>query len=172
MKHSMYLDTTIPRMTLVADKAADLMVENPISIRDNASIREALALFADKGFSAAPVIDDKGRPIGVISRFDIIVHDREKVDYLAPAPDYYGRNTVRTPAGEKLGKGFQVENVDRTPVRDLMTPAVFSVNPDTPASNVITEMLALKVHRLFVVDSSGVLVGVISALDVLRHLRL
>jgi CBS-domain-containing membrane protein len=26
-------------------------------------------------------------------------------------------------------------------------------------------------HRLFVVDNAGVLVGVISALDVLRHLR-
>jgi predicted transcriptional regulator len=29
----------------------------------------------------------------------------------------------------------------------------------------------LKVHRLFVVDRAGVLIGVISALDVLRHLR-
>jgi predicted transcriptional regulator len=32
-------------------------------------------------------------------------------------------------------------------------------------------MLGLKVHRLFVVDAAGVLVGVISALDVLRHLQ-
>jgi predicted transcriptional regulator len=170
MKKSMLLETTIPRMTLVADKAADIMADNPISLRDNASIREALVLFADKGFSAAPVIDDKGRPVGVISRFDIIVHDREKVEYATP--DYYERNSIRTGEGEKLGKGFQVENVDRTRVRDLMTPAVFSVGPDTPAANVINEMLALKVHRMFVVDSSGVLVGVISALDVLRHLRL
>jgi hypothetical protein len=30
--------------------------------------------------------------------------------------------------------------------------------------------VGLKVHRVFVVDASGVLVGVISALDVLRHL--
>jgi CBS domain-containing protein len=32
-------------------------------------------------------------------------------------------------------------------------------------------MLGLKVHRVFVVNGGGVLVGVISALDVLRHLR-
>ena len=170
MRHSMLTDTTIPRMSLVADTASHLMVENPISIRDNASIREALALFADKGFSAAPVIDEKGRPVGVISRFDIIVHDREKIDYVTP--DYYGRSSMRTPEGEPLGKGFHVENVDRTRVRDVMTPAVFSVDPDAPAANVVSEMLALKVHRLFVVDRSGVLVGVVSALDVLRHLRL
>ena len=53
-----------------------------------------------------------------------------------------------------------------------MTPAVFSVTPQTPASKVVAEMLALHVHRLFVVDNTGVLVGVITALDVLRHLDL
>jgi CBS domain-containing protein len=42
---------------------------------------------------------------------------------------------------------------------------------EAPASEVVYEMLAQKVHRLFVVDSTGVLVGVFSALDVLLHLR-
>ena len=52
-----------------------------------------------------------------------------------------------------------------------MTPAVFAVRPETPTEEVISQMLSLMVHRLFVVASDGVLVGVISALDVLRHLR-
>jgi CBS domain-containing protein len=36
---------------------------------------------------------------------------------------------------------------------------------------VIEEMLARGVHRLFVVGGDGVLTGVISFVDVLRHLR-
>ena len=56
-------------------------------------------------------------------------------------------------------------------LREIMTPVVFSVQPETRAARVVAEMLAMKVHRLFVVDDSGVLVGVISAVDVLRHLR-
>jgi len=36
---------------------------------------------------------------------------------------------------------------------------------------VIEDMLGLRVHQLFVVDQDQVLVGVISTLDVLRHLR-
>jgi CBS domain-containing protein len=52
-----------------------------------------------------------------------------------------------------------------------MTPAVFSVAPDAPARRVIDDMVALKVHRLFVSDANGVLIGVISALDVLAQLR-
>jgi len=48
---------------------------------------------------------------------------------------------------------------------------LFSVRTDTPADKVIEQMLALNVHRLFVVDAANVLVGVISALDIVRHLR-
>jgi len=47
---------------------------------------------------------------------------------------------------------------------------VFSVTPDTPSRQVVEEMLRLLVHRLFVVDRAGVLVGVISTIDILRGL--
>jgi predicted transcriptional regulator len=65
---------------------------------------------------------------------------------------------------------FQVERVDPTPVREFMTPAVFCVNMDTPAWSVVEQMRDLNVHRLFVTDDNGVLVGVITAMDVVRHL--
>lgn len=150
--------------------AADLMVANPISIRADANIREALVLLTDKGFSAAPVIDDAGRPVGVLSRSDLLVHDRERGEYLTHTPTYFYEHELRTKDGEPL-PGFEVEDVDRTTVNDVMTPALFSVAPDTPAAKVVSEMLGLHVHRLFVVDEAGVLVGVISTMDVLKHLK-
>ena len=36
------------------------MTPNPVSIHENASLRDAINLLIDKGFSAAPVIDDAG----------------------------------------------------------------------------------------------------------------
>jgi CBS domain-containing protein len=159
------------RLALCADTAAELMTANPLSIRADATVREAVAFLTDKGFSAAPVIDQSGRPVGVLSRADIIVHDREKVEYLDPVPEYYEKGTLVAPGGEVLGEGFQVEKAERVQVRDIMTPAVFAVSPESPARKVVEEMLALKVHRLFVVSREGVLVGVISALDVLQHLH-
>jgi CBS domain-containing protein len=158
------------RLTLLADIAGELMRANPVSLRADASIHEALILFTEKGFTAAPVIDDSGRPVGVLSQSDIIVHDREKVVYATSVPEFYHESDLHTSSGERL-KGFQVEVVDRTTVRDLMTPAVFAVTLDTPSSQVIAKMLAMHIHRLFVVDADNTLVGVISALDVLRYLR-
>jgi CBS domain-containing protein len=131
-----------PRLVLKGRKAADLMTANPVSIREGATVREAVEFLTRHEISGAPVIDAAGRPVGVLSRADILVHDREAVD---PAAD-----------------------AER--VRDIMTPAVFCVPPDAPASRVARELVDLKVHRLFVVDDRGTLVGVISALDLLRHL--
>jgi CBS domain-containing protein len=164
------LQTADP-LTLSAPTAADLMTSNPVSIGQDATVKEAAAFLTDRGFSAAPVIDNAGRPVGVLSRADIVVHHRHKAEYVPPVPDYYQRTDLVTSSGEPLPAGFQVEGVSQTRVRDIMTPVVFSVSAEAPARRVVGDMVGLKVHRLFVVDPSGVLVGVISALDVLRHLR-
>ena len=170
MKDLMKAETS-GRLTLWAETASDLMTPNPVSISEGETIKEAIAFLTDKGFSAAPVIDHAGRPVGVLSQSDILVFDREKIEYVPAIADYYEKAEL-TNSGEALLSGFQVENVDRTMVRDVMTPVVFSVPPDAQVRRVVEDMLALKVHRLFVVDRDGVLVGVISAFDVLRHLAL
>jgi CBS domain-containing protein len=158
------------RVILCAETAADLMTPNPASLRARATIAEAVRFLTDKGFGAAAVIDDAGRPIGVLSRSDILVHDREKVEYVPRTADFYEREEWQH--DPKAGRDdIPVQDSAGTLVQDIMTPIVFSVRPETPAAKVIEDMLGMKVHRLFVVDGSGFLVGVISALDVLRHLR-
>jgi CBS domain-containing protein len=150
--------------------AADLMAPNPISITATANVQEALMLLTDKNFSAAPVIDEGGRPVGVISRSDLLVHDREQGRKVALAPDYYLENDVARES-RAIPEGYQVESVDPTTVFDIMTPAVFSVRPDTPVSKVVAELIGLHVHRLFVIDNDGTLIGVISTMDILKRLR-
>src|SRR5262249_60335451 len=106
---------------------------------------------------------------GVRSARDVVAPDRNPFAYARPVPEYYLKSDRQAAIGEPAG-GFQVEVADRTPVRDLMTPVVFSVRPDTPARQVIEQMLQLRVHRLFVIDAGGVLIGVVSMTDVLRRL--
>lgn len=145
------LEHTEP-LTLTARTAADLMASNPVSLRANATIADALHLFNQKGITAAPIIDEAGHPIGVLSRSDLFIHQQE--------------------AAARAPSGAAGSTADRdVSVADLMTPTVFAVTPDTPARRVVAEMLALHVHRLFIVDQDGMLVGVISAMDVLRGLH-
>jgi CBS domain-containing protein len=159
-----------PRPTVLrAATAADLMTTNPISLQDAALVSEAVILLTEHGFSAAPVIDAAGRPVGVVSRTDLLVHEREQGCSLTPA-DWYDEADLQRDFDKTERSSLQVQRVDATRVRDIMTPVVFSVGPDTPADKVVAQMVALNVHRLFVVDRDGVLIGVVSARDVLRCL--
>lgn len=134
------------RLVLQGRTASDLMSPEPVSLHADATLAEALAFFVDRDVSGAAVLDDAGRPIGVVSHSDILIHHREKT----PAP------TPTTP---------------QTPVREVMTPAVFCVRADSPACKVVEQMRELNVHRLFVTDAAGLLVGVVTAMDVLRMLE-
>ena len=130
-----------PPLTLLADSARDLMTPGPVSINSTATVAEATAFLTGRGFGAALVIDDAGHPVGVVTRTDLLIHVRER----------------GTAGGQ-------------SPVRGVMTEGVFSVQETTPARSVVGQLVALNVHHLFVVDAAGVVVGVISTLDVLRRL--
>jgi CBS domain-containing protein len=132
------------RLVLRGETASDLMSPEPVSLHPDATLPEALAFFIDRNVSGAAVLDETGRPIGVVSHSDILIHHRERT----PAP-----------AGSP------------PPVRELMTPAVFCVRADSPAHKVVEQMRELNVHRLFVTDDAGRLVGVVTAMDVLRKLE-
>ncbi len=155
------MKTATEPLVLRAETAAELMTVDPVSMEADALVSEAVVLLTERGFSAAPVIDDAGRPVGVVSRTDLLVHDREEGALPACTSCEEGKTLT----------GFQVKRIDTTRVSDVMTPVVFCVAPDESAEHVIAQMLSLNVHRLFVVDADGVLVGVISAQDVLRFVR-
>jgi len=160
-----------PRLLMKGHTAATLMTPNPMSIRYRATVAEATALLTDNGFSAAPVIDEAGRAVGVLSRTDLLVHDRESKTHITTESNLQDPFSRQALWADRVPDGFSVEETDPTMVCDIMTPVVFSVTPDTPVEQIIEDMLSLHVHQVFVVDRTQVLVGVISALDLIRHLE-
>lgn len=132
------------RLFLAAETAADLMTAPVPAIPYQADFQEAVAFFIDHNVTVAPVIGDRGVPVGVLSIADMLIHVRES------AP------------GDKIALATTAT---------LMTPTVFSVAPETPAVEVVRDMLRSKVHHLFVIDPDGKIRGVVSARDVLQHLQ-
>jgi CBS domain-containing protein len=130
-------------MTLRAETARDVMTPGPYSLADTDTVEQAAAFLTDRGFGAAVVIDQAGHPLGVVTKTDLVVHMRELT------------------AGGTTEPGTVV---------DVMTPAVFSVREETPVRSVVEQMIALNVHHLFVTDRAGVVVGVISPIDVVKRL--
>ena len=129
-------------LTLNATTARDLMAHGPVSLADTVTVTEAAAFLAERGFGAATVINAGGRPIGVVTKTDIVNHAR-----------HHGTSPA-----------------DTTPVTHVMTPAVYTVRVETPVRSVVEQLLEAGVHHLFVIDPSGIVVGVISPIDVLWKL--
>jgi CBS domain-containing protein len=147
-------------ITMNANTARELMTDNPVSINEHVTLREAAAFLTKRSISGAPVINDAGRPVGVLSRTDIV---------------RFSGGVSDTPQmlGEFIDEAKRLSDpthLDSVVVRQVMTPVVQSVNLDTSLAEVCERMLDHKVHRVFVTDEVGILVGVISALDVLRCL--
>lgn len=55
-------------------------------------------------------------------------------------------------------------------VADVMTPAIWAIHPDAPAIEAVELMLEKHIHRVLVVRGPGKLVGIVSAMDVMRAL--
>lgn len=154
---------------LRAATAADLMTTNPVSIRHDATVADAAAFLIQHEISAAPVVDDAGRAVGVISHTDVVRHESKAVNWDPHDAEYYRAFDRRCPPA--MRESVYAKKTEVVRVRDVMTPTVLEVATIDSAVSVVAKLLALKIHRLFVVDSTGTLVGVISTLDVLRHLH-
>jgi CBS domain-containing protein len=158
----------VPQLSLQAATARDLMSNNLISVRKDASVLDAITLMVDRGYTAAPVIDESGRPLGVITVSDILVHNREFVRYLK-SNDALAKGSIR--AQSRLAADAIPDVVDPTTVGQIMTPAIFTVMEDASAKVVVETLTSLNVHHLFVSDQQGILIGVISMGDILRKLK-
>jgi CBS domain-containing protein len=149
-------------LALGATTAGEMMTPHVVTIAADAAIEEAAALLTDKGVTAVPVVGADGRPVGVLSRTDVVAHDCEGAEAAGPVAG------PPAPAEERV---LMIQKAGPTRVGDIMTQFVFAVAPTAPAAVVVEAMLSLSVHRLFVTDAQGAIIGVISTTDVLRHLR-
>lgn len=149
--------------------AGELMTPNPVSLDQWATVQDAAAFLAGKGISAAPVIDDAGRPLGVVSSTDIIRYQRNRAKNLLPALEPDERTIPSLTSREDLKLLVRSLLAGQTPVREIMTPTVYRVGVDAPVQEVIETLVNRNIRRLYVIDDSGVLIGVVSATDILRR---
>ena len=152
--------------------ARDLMTKRVRAARPDWSLRELASFFTEHAISGAPVVSDYGTAIGVVSLTDIAHHDSEAeaASDADEAPAYF------------LGEGGAAENEDsleqlrsrpQTTVKDIMMPAVFTVEEDATIREVADRMVRGQLHRLLVVRAGTKrdIVGIVSTIDLLTWIR-
>lgn len=145
------------------------MTTGVLSLTPELSIKDAIKLFVEKGISGAPVVDEAGKLLGILSESDLLWKDSHgpQDNFIVP-PIYLGLFDTFVYLRDEDKFKQQTEKMMAKTVGDAMTKKVVTATPDMVLSDVADKMLFKKVNRLPVVDSDGVVVGVMTRSDVLR----
>lgn len=151
--------------------AKDIMNTEILLAQADWSLDRLAEFFIDNYISGAPVISRDEELIGVVSLTDIVryasFHTQETQQ--DDVHDYYLRGLENRYALEDIAAlGLKPESM--VAVRDIMTPLIFDVQEDTPVKTIADAMIRGHIHRLFVTRGKQ-LVGIITALDMLRMIR-
>ena len=144
-----------------------IMTSDVICVQKDLSVEALTTLFLERGFSGAPVVDENGRPIGLVSKTDLVRerHDDDGLEEQEPL-------CVREGGGVEyeLGPGFHAVQIARATVADIMMPIVFALPENATIAKASALMVFEGVHRIPVVSSGGQVVGILSSLDILGWL--
>jgi predicted transcriptional regulator len=153
-------------------KAEDVMTAPVVTLNEDVLLRDAARILSDEHIGGAPVVDHRGEPLGVVSLFDI-VSDLAGLERTPGEPGgFYRQGRVRFSEPEELEDDVAEDEAPagETTVADIMAPGLIGV-PATATIGEVARMLRDKqIHRVFVLDVAGRLLGVISTMDILRVL--
>jgi len=123
-------------------KVQDLMTSPAHSCSPDASLVVAARTMGDYGCGALPVLDESGRPVGIVTDRDVC---------MAVA------RMNRFPSAIS--------------VREVMTPNPLTCAPGSEIGDVLNLMANRRVRRLPVVDAKGRLVGIVSLSDIVSSVQ-
>jgi CBS domain-containing protein len=146
--------------------ARDIMTKDVVKIESGTSLRELERIFLEKGISGAPVVDEAGGLVGVISQTDLVYYHLTRGDKPSRDSDFYRMAELEA---RFEGSGFHVEEYDIGWVHEMMTPVVHTAGPDTPVSELAQLMILARIHRVIITENQKV-VGLVSAMDLMSVL--
>lgn len=122
--------------------AKDIMSNKLIVAKEGMNIEDAVKLLVNNKITGLPVVDAKGKMIGILSEYDII---------------------ARVGKEKKIDSSLFKNDI-------VYSTQVESVSEDTSLQEILDRFIQLKCRRLPVLDRDGRLAGIISRRDVMKVL--
>jgi CBS-domain-containing membrane protein len=118
----------------------DIMTPEVFTLPASCRADQAAWELSLRGYSGAPVRDESGRLVGVLSRSDLADPERNQ------------------------------GSLEAKEVQHLMTPAMFTLPPAAPVSQAVRLMVREGIHRVIVMNDRRELVGILTSSDVMAAL--
>jgi CBS domain-containing protein len=127
-------------------RAVDIMQRDILAVSPELPLESLEEFFATEDISGAPVQNERGQIVGIVSKTDL----------------------VRAFSGHDESGANQVSD-DGLTVEDIMTRDVVTVSPEDEVEAVVQRMLDGRLHRVLVARNNELL-GIITTFDLLELL--
>jgi CBS-domain-containing membrane protein len=140
-------------------QARDVMVSPVITVKQSSTVREVAETFLKHRISGAPVVDDQGKVVGVVSEGDLMHRaetgtERKRSWWL-----------LSLTADQTLATDYVKAHSCR--VADIMSRHVITAAPDTPVRDIAEILEKSAVKRLPIMEN-GQLVGIVSRANLVQ----
>jgi CBS-domain-containing membrane protein len=142
-------------------RVADVMARNVVQVPADETMDNTAELLNQHDITGAPVVDEVGRCVGVISGSDFVVRERVR-----------NGTGMAAGGGEQLlvqeapGRAYHIEDIAADRVSQHMSAEVLNVAAEATLMDAARVMCAEHIHRVVVLDNQRRPVGVVSSLDV------
>ena len=144
--------------------AGEIMTKNVVTVKKETTIRELAELFTGRRISSAPVVDDQGELIGIVTETDLVEQDKSlHIPTVISIFDW----VIYLESGKKFEK--ELKKMTGQTVGDIYSREVETIAPSTPVSVVADIMSSKKIHAIPVAVDNRV-VGIIARIDMIRSM--
>lgn len=144
--------------------AKDIMTTNVITVRQNTSVNELAEILWKNKISGAPVLDETGKVVSVVTESDLI--DQKKKVHI-PTMISILDSVIFLESSKKTEK--EIKKMAGNTVQDICAKDFVSVAENTGLDEIATIMSEKNLHTLPVLQD-GELVGVIGKSDIIRSM--
>ena len=150
---------------------SEIMTKDVKTVYEGWSIRRLSQFFLKHNISGAPVVAADDELVGVVTQSDVLRFDSQKPDKetIEKVVERYCGPTQRELDQSELNV-IQGKALDYMTVNSIMTGMVITVDIEDTLEKANQLIVDNNIHRLFVIDK-GILVGVVTAMDILKSLN-
>jgi predicted transcriptional regulator len=160
---------------LVSTTAGEITIRDVTTLRPQDTLAAAAELLISEQITGAPVVDEGGIVLGVLSASDLMTAERQVGrEQQQIAESSFWHSSLALPRSVYAAKIAEVRDkllpaLDQ-PVERFMTTDLVSVSEETPLATVIQHMVDAHIHRVLVLDDAKRLVGIVTTTNVLAAL--
>jgi CBS domain-containing protein len=155
---------------------ADIMTRDVVTVAPDYTVAELVQLLEFEQISGAPVVDENAAVLGVVSATDVLrlaAHEAEitagdtTIEASDNTPYPYFVNPDDLPQLRARSPAVATSAFSEYTVRDIMTPATFSVHASATLPELARFLWRGQIHRALVVEGEK-LRGLVTSFDVVR----